>query len=132
MILNLCSQGTVVTQEAYTGSSQADPSDLCNRFCSLLDMSQRTTNIAIHLASKLKETGGLAGRSPLSAAAAAIFMAGHLMNEPKSAKEISGVAKVSDSTIRQAYKLLYADKDILIDQETVNKGVNVDKLPKPA
>lgn len=95
-------------------------------------MSQRTTNIAIHLASKLKETGGLAGRSPLSAAAAAIFMAGHLMNEPKSAKEISGVAKVSDSTIRQAYKLLYADKDMLIDQETVNKGVNVDKLPKPA
>lgn len=132
LILNLCSEGTIVTQEAYVGSTQADPSDLCNRFCSLLEMDQKATNVAIQLAAKLKETGGLAGRSPLSAAAAAIFMAGHLMDQPKSAKEISGVAKVSDSTIRQAYKLLYQDKDVLIDADLINRGVNVEKLPKPA
>lgn len=124
--------GTIVTQEAYVGSTQADPSDLCNRFCSLLEMDQKATNVAIQVAAKLKETGGLAGRSPLSAAAAAIFMAGHLMDQPKSAKEISGVAKVSDSTIRQAYKLLYQDKDVLIDADLINRGVNVEKLPKPA
>ena len=68
----------------------------------MLDMDQKTTNVAIQLAAKLKDSGSLAGRSPLSAAAASIFMAGHLMGVPKSAKEIANVVGVSDSTIRGA------------------------------
>jgi transcription initiation factor TFIIB len=132
-ILNLCSLGTVVSQEVYNPSAhRQDPSDLCNRFCSMLDMDQKTTNVAIQLAAKLKDSGSLAGRSPLSAAAASIFMAGHLMGVPKSAKEIATVVGVSDSTIRGAYKLLYGEKDILIDAEIQARGVNMEKLPKPA
>lgn len=131
-ILNMCSQGIVVQNEAYTGSGSADPGDLCNRFCSMLDMDQKTTNVATGLAFKMKNTGALAGRSPLSSAAACIFMAGHLMGAPKGAKEIQQVAKVSDSTIRQAYKLLYAEKDKLVTEEFINRGARVDRLPKPA
>ena len=59
-------------------------------------------------------------------------MAGHLMGVPKSAKEIANVVGVSDSTIRGAYKLLYQEKDILLDAEILARGVNVEKLPKPA
>lgn len=130
-ILNYYVKGTVVAREGYE-PSRADPSDLCNRFCSLLDMDQKTANVAISIAAKLVDTGGLAGRSPLSAAAASIFMAGHLMSVPKSAKDIANVVGVSDSTIRGAYKLLYQDKHILITSEIVARGANVDKLPKPA
>jgi transcription initiation factor TFIIB len=132
-MLNLYLLGTVVSQESYNPSAhRQDPSDLCNRFCSMLDMDQKTTNVAIQLAAKLKDSGSLAGRSPLSAAAASIFMAGHLMGVPKSAKEIANVVGVSDSTIRGAYKLLYQEKDILLDAEILARGVNVEKLPKPA
>jgi len=131
-ILNMCSQGIVVQNEAYTGSGSADPGDLCNRFCSMLDMDQKTTNVATGLAFKMKNTGALAGRSPLSSAAACIFMAGHLMGAPKNAKEIMAVARVSDSTIRQAYKLLYAEKDQLVTEEFINRGARLDRLPKPA
>lgn len=131
-ILNMCSQGIVVQNEAYTGSGSADPGDLCNRFCSMLDMDQKTTNVATGLAFKMKNTGALAGRSPLSSAAACIYMAGHLMGAGKTAKEIQAVAKVSDSTIRQAYKLLYAEKDKLVTEEFINRGARLDRLPKPA
>lgn len=98
----------------------------------MLDMDQKTTNVAIQIAAKLKESGSLAGRSPLSAAASSIFMAGHLMGVPKSAKEIANVVGVSDSTIRGAYKMLYNEKDKLIDAEILARGVNLEKLPKPA
>jgi transcription initiation factor TFIIB len=131
-MLNLCFPGTVVLQEAYNTGARQDPSDLCNRFCSQLDMDLKTTNVAIAIAANLKEAGSLAGRSPLSAAAASIFMAGHLMGVPKTAKEIAGVVGVSDSTIRGAYKLLYQQQARLLDPEIHARGINVEKLPKPA
>ncbi|OQO10652.1 hypothetical protein B0A48_03950 [Cryoendolithus antarcticus] len=129
---SVVSGGVVVRADEYTGSTSADPSELCNRFCSMLDMDRRTTTVATELASKMKSTGVLAGRSPLSSAAACIFMAGQLMGQPKTAKEIQGVAKVSDSTIRQAYKLLYMDKEKIITQDIIDRGADVSNLVKPA
>jgi transcription initiation factor TFIIB len=123
--------GTVVYNEEYKGSSNSDPADLCNRYCSMLNMDQRTTNVAIALAQQMTATGALAGRSPLSSAAACIYMAGQLMGQPKNPKEIMHVAKVSDSTIRHAYKLLYEEKDKIITEEIVGRGADPNKLPKP-
>ena len=70
----------------------------------------------------MSQLGSLAGRSPLSAAAACIYMISHLLKFPKSAKEISQVAGVSDGTIRTAYKFLFAEKDTLIDPEWIKDG----------
>ena len=126
------SQGVVVQNEQYKGSASADPGDLCTRFCNMLGMNNYTVAAAIKLAAKMKSNGALAGRSPLSAAAACIYMAGHLMGEPKSAKDIQAVAKVSDSTIRQSYKLLYQVKDDLLDADVLQHNADPAKLPKPA
>jgi transcription initiation factor TFIIB len=98
----------------------------------MLDMSQRATQMSEALATKTTNTGALAGRSPLSAAAACIFMAGQLLGEPKGAKDIQGVAGVSDSTIRHAYKLMYNELDQIIDEDMKKRGADVTKLPKPA
>ena len=98
----------------------------------MLDMDQRTTTVATLLAAKTSTTGSLAGRSPLSTAAACIFMAAHLMGQPKNAKEIQTVAGVSDSTIRHAYKLLYNDKEKIITEEIMSKGADPAKLPTPS
>lgn len=124
--------GIVVSNDTYRGSGTADPGDLCARYCSMLDMDQKTANVAIVLAAKTNTTGSLAGRSPLSTAAACIFMAGQLMGDPKTAKEIQGVAGVSDSTIRHAYKLMYNDKEKIITEEILSKGADPSRLPKPS
>lgn len=54
------------------------------------------------------------------------------MADVKSAKDIQAVARVSDSTIRHAYKLLYAERDKLIDDEVTRRGADPERLPKPA
>lgn len=132
LLLNARLEGIVVQNEAYKGSGTADPGDLCVRYCSMLEMDQKAANVATLLATKTSTTGSLAGRSPLSTAAACIFMAGHLMGQPKSAKEIQLVAGVSDSTIRHAYKLMYQDKDKIITEEILQKGADPSRLPKPS
>lgn len=42
------------------------------------------------------------------------------------------VAKVSDSTIRHAYKLLYQEKEKLLTEEILNRGADPSKLMKPS
>lgn len=74
------------------------------------------------IAENMIAKGVLAGRSPLSAAAACIYMASHLMGVPKTPKNIADVAGVSDGTIRTSYRLLYAKKEELIDEEWLKEG----------
>ena len=121
----------LVYNNAYT-TTTADPADLCQRYCSMLDMDQRSTNVAIALATVMTKSGALAGRSPLSSAAACIYMASMLMGQAKTPKDIMAVAKVSDSTIRHAYKLLYAEKEKLLTEEIINRGADPAKLVKPS
>ena len=44
------------------------------------------------------------------------------MGQPKSPKEISAIAGVSDGTIRTAYKLMYPMREQLIDSEWLADG----------
>lgn len=46
-------------------------------------------------------------RTPISIAAAAIYMASQASAEKRSAKEIGDVAGAAEITVRQTYKLLY-------------------------
>ena len=96
--------------------------DLCIRFCSALGLNQDCKSVSQALAEKMGSIGGLAGRSPLSAAAACIYFASNLMKQPKTAKEISTVAGVSDGTIRTSYKLLEAEKEQLVDPAWIANG----------
>ena len=97
-------------------------SELCIRYCSLLNLNAQCTKVSQALADKMGTVGALAGRSPLSAAAACIYFASHLMKQPKNAKQISQVAGVSDGTIRTSYKLLEAEKERLVDPEWLKDG----------
>ncbi|WEW55114.1 transcription initiation factor IIB [Emydomyces testavorans] len=116
--------------ETYTATTSTKPSDLCNRFCNLLDLPFQITNVSSALADRVTSMGDLAGRSPLSIVAASIYMASFLMGQGKSAKEISAVAHVSDGTIRGAYKQLYAERERLIDPAWIKDGKgDMKKLP---
>jgi transcription initiation factor TFIIB len=57
-------------------------------------------------------------------------MASHLLGKPKTPKEISAVAGVSDGTIRTAYKYLYNEREKLIDPEWIKDGKgDINNLP---
>lgn len=75
--------------------------------------------------------GVLAGRSPLSCAGACIYMASCLMGQARTPKQIEDIAKVNDSTIRNAYRSLFNEKDKLIDPSWLTKGGSMENLPKP-
>ncbi|KAL4896975.1 cyclin-like protein [Aspergillus ambiguus] len=116
------SGGVPDPNDTYMATTTTRPSDLCNRFCNLLDLPFQVTGLSSALADAVGAKGELAGRSPLSVVAACIYMASYLVGHGKPAKEISQVAHVSDSTIRAAYKQLYATRERLIDPEWIKDG----------
>jgi transcription initiation factor TFIIB len=81
--------------------------DFMSRFCSNLGLSSSVQRAATHIAKKAVELDIVSGRSPISVAAAAIYMASQASEEKKSQNEIGDVAGVADVTIRQSYKLMY-------------------------
>lgn len=120
----------------YNQSYQAKPStsavELCGRYCSNLGFNNwfKVDNVARRLAEKSAEVADLAGRSPLSVAAACIYMASHLVGEPRSSKAIATVAGVSDGTVKTAYRYLYSAKDTILTKKVFPDGVpDASKLP---
>lgn len=107
----LHSLGDISTSNATTADS------LCGRFCNNLNFARahQMEKVSSSLAQKSSSVKDLAGRSPLSVAAACIYMACHLMGEPKPSKDIAAVAGVSDGTIKTAYRFLYQARESLID-----------------
>ena len=80
--------------------------DFMNRFCGNLYLPRNVQRAAQHIANTAQELDIVSGRSPISVAAAAIYMASQASEDKKSPKEIADIAGVGESTIRQSYKLM--------------------------
>ncbi|KAI9050851.1 hypothetical protein LZ554_004970 [Drepanopeziza brunnea f. sp. 'monogermtubi'] len=124
----------VSAEDPYQATTSTNAQDLCVRYCSQLGLpGMKFVRVSQGLAEKMSTVGDLAGRSPLSIAAACIFMASALLGNPKTAKEISQIAGVSDGTIRTAYKYLYQERERLIEPAWIdpNGKINgkMDLLP---
>lgn len=102
--------------------SQTSAADLMRRFCSHLGLSPQITRAAEHIAHCAKDEGTLAGRSPTSIAAAAIYFAAGLFGESLSASKISATAGVSVGTIKTSYKLLWDAREKLVNPEWIKSG----------
>ena len=81
--------------------------DFMSRFCSNLGLPTSVQRAATHIARIAVDLDIVAGRSPISVAAAAIYMASQASEDKKTQKEIGDIAGVADVTIRQSYKLMY-------------------------
>ncbi|XP_055343012.1 transcription initiation factor IIB-like [Paramacrobiotus metropolitanus] len=80
--------------------------DLMPRFCANLALPSPVQRAATHIARKARDLDLVPGRSPVSVAAAAIFLACAASKSTKSSKEIGEITGVAESTIRQTYKHL--------------------------
>lgn len=134
----------LVSQAGYKTTSSTKAHDLMIRYCNNLSLSQACTTIAQELSTKAANLGTLAGRSPISSAAACIYLVSYLLRQPKTPRDISAVAGVSDGlsclpplckqysvdifarnkkgTIRNAYKHLYNDRHQLIEESWIANG----------
>ena len=81
--------------------------DFMSRFCSNLSLPIKIQRAATHIAKKTMDMDITGGRSPVSVAAAAIFMASQASSEKRTQKEIGDVAGVAEATIKQSYKVMY-------------------------
>ncbi|KAL2267102.1 hypothetical protein VTJ83DRAFT_4379 [Remersonia thermophila] len=121
----------------YEAKSSTRPEELCIRYCSNLNFINRVRveSVARRLAEKSSDITDLAGRSPLSVAAACIYMASHLVGEPRTTKQISVASSVSDGTVKTAYRYLYAAKDEVLNKQVFHEEMfdeilaNADKVP---
>jgi len=81
-------------------------SDFMNRFCGSLGLSREIQRAATTIAKRAVDLDLVPGRSPISVAAAAIYMATQASDDKKSPREISDIAGVAEVTIKQSYKLM--------------------------
>eukprot|EP00092_Neocalanus_flemingeri_P019169 GFUD01020767.1.p1 GENE.GFUD01020767.1~~GFUD01020767.1.p1 ORF type:complete len:311 (+),score=78.39 GFUD01020767.1:184-1116(+) len=80
--------------------------DFMSRFCGTLSLARDVQKAATCIAKKAVDLDIVPGRSPISVAAAAIYMASQASDDKRTQREIADIAGVADVTIRQSYKLM--------------------------
>jgi transcription initiation factor TFIIB len=120
-------QGAELTGYRNTNSTQ--PKDLCGRFGGYLKLPPVVCMYAGECAEIMISRGMLAGRSPLSVAAVALYIISNLMGHPRTAKAIAEIVKVSDGTIRSAWRKIYDDRLQIVRPTWIEKGGKVENLP---
>jgi len=88
-----------------------------SRFCSTLTLPNSVQKAATSIARAAVDLDIVPGRSPISVAAAAIYMASQASEHKRPQKEIGDVAGVADVTIRQSYKLMYPRAEELFPKD---------------
>ena len=88
--------------------------DYLARFCGNLSLSREVEILATRVVSKVEEFNLLPGRSPLSVAAAALYLACQVSQETRSQAEIAERTGVSASAISSSYKLISVSSDLIL------------------
>ena len=103
--------------------------DFLTRFCSNLRLPMEVERAAKHISDQAAELDLAGGKSPISIAATAIYMASQMTSDHKrTLKDISDVVGVSETTIRLAYKSLYPMREKLVTTDFL-KSHSLGDLP---
>ncbi len=120
----------LILRAIETNVSLINSGDFMSRFCSNLTLPTSVQKAATYVANKAMELDLVPGRSPISVAAAAIYMASQASNDKRSQKEIGDIAGTAEVTIRQSYKLMYP-KALNLFPEDFKFATKVEDLPAP-
>ncbi|KAJ1035930.1 hypothetical protein NDA13_000585 [Ustilago tritici] len=112
------------------GIGPTGAADLVGRYCNHLGLEMRVTRSTEDITARVRELGILAGRSPITIAAACIYFSTLLWGVDKGAKRISQAAGVSDVTIKNSFKELLKHKDKVATPEVLAKSpqMNISRL----
>jgi transcription initiation factor TFIIB len=118
----------------FQKTEATEPKTLCIRFGTFLGLENHVSSLAGECAVILSSSAELlAGRSPLSIAAVALYAISHFLGHPKDFKAIAKASGVSEGTIKSAWKLMYPKREQFVLQEWINRpGASMDNLPAVA
>ena len=107
--------------------------DLVARYCNHLGLDMSIVRVTEAVTTRIHELGYLAGRSPITIAAASIYLVTILAGEPRNARRISVTAGVSDVTIKHSFKeLLKVQKEVLTPEILAkDKRLDIARLESP-
>lgn len=94
-----------------------------NRFSSALSLSQEIRLNTQIILQRVQDIGILAGKSPISVVAACLYFITSLSSETIIAKEISDVAGCTEATLKNAYKILWENKEIIGKDLSLTKSI---------
>merc|ERR1719432_152469 len=83
-----------------------DSGDFMSRFCGLLGLTREIQRAAMSISKKASDLELTEGRSPVSVAAASIYMASQASSDARCPAEIAAIAGVAETTLKQCYKLM--------------------------
>ncbi|BCS90969.1 MAG: transcription initiation factor IIB [Candidatus Micrarchaeota archaeon] len=83
-----------------------DPMSYVPRYAAALKLSPEAKEKAVEILNEAMKKGLVSGRSPTGVSAAAVYIAGALVGERRTQKEVAKVAGVTEVTIRNRYREL--------------------------
>ena len=92
----------------------SSPSYYVSRLSNHLGISGRAETIAINILNTAKKEMLTHGKAPLGIAAASMYIASIIVNDPRTQREIAEVVGITEVTIRNRYKDLVKNLDITI------------------
>jgi transcription initiation factor TFIIB len=117
-------------QNSNSASPSTGPENLLVRYCNHLDLPPNVQSITSDVIIAARKHGIADGRSPVSIAGGAIYFTCNLLGKPKSLRDISVVAGVSEGTIKLVYRLYYGEKEKLVKPEWIAEGkADMNRLP---
>jgi transcription initiation factor TFIIB len=112
------------------GAATTSPEDLMARYCNHLNLPPALQAYCADVAGRARKRDVGSGRSPVSIASGIIYFTATLFGHTVSLKEIGAVAGVSEGTIKLVYRLLYAEREQLADEQWIKSGqAKWDNLP---
>lgn len=117
---------TAVSSGSSTLGIAMGATDLVARYCNHLGLDMTIVRVTEAITTRIHELGFLAGRSPITIAAASIYIVTILADEPRSARRISTTAGVSDVTIKHSFKELLKVQDQVLTPDILAKDARLD------
>ena len=102
----------VISHELNLKIPLTDPISYVPRYVAALKLSGEAQEKAIALLKQAMKKGLVSGRSPTGVSAAAVYIAGALIGERRTQKEVADVAGVTEVTIRNRYRELKKELNI--------------------
>lgn len=103
--------------------------EFMQRWCVRLGLVRRVQDAAKFAARKAKALGIVEGRSPISVAAAAIYMLTQASKNKRTPRQVGDVCGVSESAIISSYKDMYPCRQVLFKATYVMARDALDRLP---
>jgi transcription initiation factor TFIIB len=100
-----------------------------NRFASFLDFPSDLQKAASKIATNATQLGILAGKSPITVCAGCLYFVAEMVKHEKPAKEIADIAGCTEATLKNAYKILYDNRDDIL--KGVELADKIEKIPTP-